>query len=238
MNSKLLLAAFALSAVSAGAQANVLTQWNFNSIAPDNATGTGSTVPSIGSGSASLVGGVTGSFASGTANGGSSDPALSDNSGWQTTTYAAQGAGDKTRGVQFNVSTLGYQNISISYDLRHSNTSSRYEQVQYSLDGNSFIDSTVFDGNSGDTWFNNRMIDFSAIPGVSDNANFAFRILATFAPDSSTYLPSNGTSSYGTAGTWRFDMVTVTGSPVPVPAAVWLMGSALFGLIGFRRAQS
>jgi hypothetical protein len=238
MNSKLLLAAFALSAVSAGAQANVLTQWNFNSTVPDNATGTGTTAPTIGNGTASLVGGVAASFASGSASGGSSDPALSDNSGWQTTTYAAQGTGDKTRGVQFNVNTLGYQNISVSYDLRHSNTSSRYEQVQYSLDGINFIDSTVFDGNSGDTWFNNRMIDFSALPGVSDNANFAFRILATFAPNTSTYLPSNGASNYGTAGTWRFDMVTVTGSPVPVPAAVWLLGSALFGLIGFRRAQA
>lgn len=238
MNSKLIVAGLALSVVGASAQASVITQWNFNSNPADNSTSTGSTLPAIGSGTAALVGGVTGTFASGTASGGSSDPAATDNSGWQTTTYAAQGSGDKTRGVQFNVSTLGYDNISISYDLRHSNTSSRYELVQYSLDGITFNDSTLFDGNAGDTWFNNRSVDFSSIAGVANNANFALRIVAAFEPNSSAYLPSNVSSNYGTAGTWRFDMVTVSGSPVPVPAAIWMMGSGLLGLVGVSRRRA
>jgi hypothetical protein len=68
----------------------------------DANTATGTTSPFVGAGSASLIGGITSSFASGDATGGSSDPATGDDSGWQTTTYAAQGAGNKTRGVQFN----------------------------------------------------------------------------------------------------------------------------------------
>ncbi|OQW75230.1 MAG: PEP-CTERM domain protein [Proteobacteria bacterium ST_bin11] len=241
MNLKLIVAGLALSLVGASAQASVVTQWNFNSITPDSNTGTGSILSSIGSGTAALVGGVTGAFASGTANGGSSDPAASDNSGWQTTNYAAQGAGNKTRGVQFNVSTVGYDNITINYDLRHSNTSSRYELVQYSLDGITFNDSTLFDGNAGDTWFKNRSVDFSSIAGVANNANFALRIVAAFAPASSVYAPSSSTNTYATTGTWRFDMVTVSGSPaaaVPVPAAVWMMGSGLLGLLGLHKRKA
>ncbi|MBS4051086.1 MAG: VPLPA-CTERM sorting domain-containing protein [Methylomonas sp.] len=238
MNLKSIVAGLAFSVVGASAQASVIAQWNFNSNPADSSTSTGSIIPAIGNGTAALVGGITGSFSSGSASGGSSDPAATDNSGWQTTTYAAQGTGDKTRGVQFNVSTVGFKDITISYDLRHSNTSSRYELVQYSLDGINFIDSTLFDGNAGDTWFNNRSIDFSSIAGVADNANFALRIVAAFAPNSSAYLPSNVGSSYGTAGTWRFDMATVSGSPVPVPAAFWMMSAGLLGLVGINRRRA
>jgi len=237
MNSKFIVAAVALSFASASAQASlVISQWNFNSITPDNNTGSGITTPNIGNGTASVIGGVTQAFASGTASGGSSDPALTDNSGWQTTTYAAQSAGDKTRGVQFNVSTLGFSDISIRYDVRHSNTSARHQQVQYSLDGINFIDSTLFTATAGDTWFNGRSVDFSNIAGVTNNANFAFRIVSAFAPGTSTYLPSNPASSYGAGGTLRLDMVTVTG--VPVPAAFWMMASGLIGMVCVRRRHT
>jgi len=57
---------FALSAITLAltlggaqlAQAEVITQWSFNSVKPDGATGTGSALPSIGAGSLSLIGGV------------------------------------------------------------------------------------------------------------------------------------------------------------------------------------
>lgn len=228
----LLTAALLAVSVSATAQANVLTQWNFNSSTPDNNTGTGTTHPSVGTGVASLLNGVTGSFASGTVNLGSSDPAGSDNSGWQTTGYAAQGQGNKLSGVQFAVSTLGFLDVVVSYDLRHSNTSSRYAQFQYSTDGVNFIDYALFDGNAGDTWFNKRSVDLTGVAGVNDNASFAFRVVAAFAPGTSGYLASRSTSSYGTGGTWRFDMVTVQAAPVPEPEAYALMLAGL-GLVGF-----
>jgi hypothetical protein len=156
----------------------------------------------------------------------------------QTTTYAAQGTGDKTRGTQFLVSTVGFQNISLNYDLRHSNTSSRYEQVQYTLDGATWNDIQVFDGNAGDTWFNGRSVDFTSISGANNNANFGVRIVATFAPGGSTYSASSPTGTYATSGTWRFDMVTLKGAAVPEPSALGLLAVAGVVAGGLRRKRS
>ena len=228
--SLLTLALIAASSFAVQAQATVVTQWNFNSTPADASNSTGSFLASIGTGSLTALNGVTLAFGSGAANGGSSDPVTVDDTGLQTTGYAAQGTNNKSSGVQFAVSTVGYKDVVISYDLRHSNTSSRYEQVQYSLDGSSFIDIALFDGNAGDTWFNGRSVDFSSIAGVNNNANFAFRVVSAFAPNTTAYAPSS--SSYATTGTWRFDMATVQAAPVPEAETYALMLAGL-GLVGF-----
>jgi PEP-CTERM motif len=228
---------FALAAVAATTlpvHADTLALWNFNAGADANAA-TGTQLPATGAGSISLLGGVTTpGFNSGT---GSSDPEASDDSGFQTTTYAPQGQDDKLRGVQFSVSTVGWQDVQIQYDLRHSNTSSRYEALQYTLDGSSWIDATTFDGNAGDTWFNGRSLDFSSISGADNNADFGFRVVATFAPGTSLYEASRSTSSYA-GGTWRFDMVSVSAmAPIPEPGtyALLLAGLAAIGVMVRRR---
>jgi hypothetical protein len=237
MKQLFVLAAIAAAAI-APAHVVVVTQWNFNSVTPDSATNTGTTAPAIGAGTASLVGGTTGSFASGDASGGSSDPASGDDSGWQTTTYAAQGTGDKTRGVQFLVSTVGYTNVVVTWDQRNSNTASRYTQLQYTTDGSSFMDAMVFEAvQGGDKWYNARSMDLSSVAGVANNANFGFRIVATFAPSTTSYLASTAGNSYATTGTNRFDMVTVMAAPVPEPEtyALMLAGLAAVGLMARRR---
>jgi hypothetical protein len=224
-----MLLAVALTGASS-ANAATITQWNFNSVVPDANTGTGTITASIGAGTVTAIGGTTTSFASGDASGGSSDPATGDDSGWNLTTFAAQGTGDKTRGLQVNVSTVGFNSVIVNFDQRHSNTAARDVQFQYSLDGTTFIDFATFSATNGDTWFNNRTVDLSSITGVADNANFAFRVVAAFAPSTSTYVASTSTSSYGTTGTWRFDQVTVSGTAVPEPsAAAGLLSLGFFG---------
>jgi hypothetical protein len=234
---KAAIASFGLFGLVASAHAQVITQWNFNSNPSDANTATGTLVPSIGSGTAALTGGTTGAFASGSANGGSSDPAAAaDNSGWQTTAYPAAAVGDKTAGVSFFASTLGSSNIVVSYDLRHSNTSSRYEQVQYTVNGGaSWIDAALFDGNAGDTWFNNRTVNLSAVAAVNNNSAFGFRVVASFGLGNSAYQPSNAANTYATTGTWRFDMATVSAVPEPANVALLLAGLATLGLLAHRR---
>lgn len=208
----LLFATFAslLVAPPRALAASTLVQWNFNSTTPDANTGTGVTTPASGSGSAALSG-TTATFASGDANGGSSDPAVGDDSGWNISGFAAQGTANETRGAQFSLSTGGQQDIVVSWDQRHSNTSSRFVRFQYSVDGTTFVSfGPLFEGTSGDTWFNARSVDLTSIAAVNNNPNFAFRIVAAFAPSTSAYAASGATATYGTTSTWRFDMVTVS----------------------------
>ena len=49
---------------------------------------------------------------------------------------------------------------------------------------------------------------------------------------------NQGTSWFANATEHTFQLDDASVAPVPVPAAVWLMGSALMGLVGFRRKKS
>jgi len=195
-----------------------IAQWDFNG--PSNTTvpgGANSPETSIGFGTASLLGGATGetTFGSGIANGGSSDPVTTSppNYAWQTTTYAAQGTENGQRGIRFNVSTVGFQGIKVTWDHRASNTSARHWRFEYTLNGGtSWVQGPVFANTAGDTWFKARQVDLSNVVGVANNPDFGFRIVAVFAPNTSAYAASNSTSTYG-GGTARFDMVTVEGDP-------------------------
>jgi len=219
---------------------SVITQWDFNSQPLDDPanTGTGTFMPSSGSGTFSGAGSITtATFATGA---GSTDPVAADNSGAQTSGYPASSAASGTSGVSFSVSTVGKQNIVVYWDVRHSSSSSRYLQFQYSTDGGAtwnnysatgdLTDSGYYVANTGDTWFLQRKADLSGIPAVNNNANFAFRIVTVFAPGTSAYAAAAPTgSTYATTGTLRFDMVTVTGAAVSTqtPYDSWATGYGL-----------
>lgn len=226
MKMPLFAAALAVSAALPAQASSILTQWNFNA---NNLT------PSVGSGTASSVG-TTSAFSSGN---GSSDPAASPDQAWSSSGYPAQGTGNKSEGVQFLVSTAGMTGVSFSFDHRHSGTSSRFIQVQYTTNGTTFVDAAggLFEATAADTFFNQRTVSFAGVAGANDNASFGVRIVSTFAPGSSAYAPV-GTSNYGTAGTIRFDMVTFTAAPIPEPGtyALLLAGLAAVGFVARRRA--
>jgi predicted extracellular nuclease len=176
------------------------------------------TTPSTGSGTITLVGGTTATFATGFS--GSTDRA------YNTTSYPAAGTNDKTAGIEFSVSTVGQQNIAFAFDIRHSNTSANTISVQYSTDGISFTEAQLVSftpaaTGTGDTWNppagsgTKRSVNLSAITALNNNPNARFRVVSAFDPSAGNYLSARAApaSTYA-GGTLRFDNVVVSGDAI------------------------
>ena len=212
--------AAALLFTAAGWSQATLASWNFNGSSSTTVPGGEmSPAPSGGNGTVMLVGGTTATFASGNSTTGTTETETTTppNFGWNTTNYPAQGTENMQRGVQFNVSTVGYADIIFRFEQRLSNTAANTYVVQYTLDRTAttpvWVDAQTFsvtpapDG-TGDTWYNNRTVDLSAVTGLDDNANAAFRVVSAFDPVAGSYLAARSTSTYA-GGTVRFDQVAV-----------------------------
>ncbi len=202
-----------------GLGTEIIAQWDFNSVAGDNDPSTGSVMPSFGSGVAQLVGGITAVFASGS----TSDSVGTDNSAWSTTSYPAQGTSNKTAGVQFRVSTLGYSNIVLAWDQKVSGSASKYLRLQYSPDGQSLYEypqpvvSTL--ASSGGSVFQSESKSLESIPSINDNPDLVFRIVSEFESTAlgagkESYVTTYGTNTYSRSGTIRLDMVTIVGERI------------------------
>jgi hypothetical protein len=252
-------------ALTSGASAAVITQWNFNVNAPDTNNGP---VPSIGTGAAQMVG-MTNDIHAGdfpnafNANSASSDPAVSpapdlswrvrgnstasSENGWSGTTQLLSG-------VQFSASTVGYKDIQLSFDLQATDGSPRYAQLQYTLDGSNFTSfGALFDFNpTNDRWANSLTVDLSSISGADNNPTFGFKIVSAFSPvdftDAAGFHAANTAFQRadadpldgpydGTAGNYRFDMVTFSGSVVPEPTSLALLGLSACLIAISRRRQ-
>ncbi|NUL82895.1 MAG: PEP-CTERM sorting domain-containing protein [Armatimonadetes bacterium] len=236
------------SALAVSALADHLAFWDFNAV---GTTGTSGTTLPIGgvyaaTSSLELVGGATATFAAGSPQ----DDPITDtknifrnpghnNRGYNTTTYPAQGTGSGTRGVQFNVPTVAMSEVMVKFDVRASNTGSRFIQFLYTLDRTAGVpvwsNGPIFELTlGGEQWHQNQLVDVSALDaGVENNANFAFRLVAVFDPAGTGYRAANPTSTYGTTGTLRYDLVQVMA--VPEPASMIALGIGVVGLIARRR---
>jgi hypothetical protein len=209
---------------------NVISRWDFNAT---NSLATNAPAPSIGSGTASLVEGAVGSFASGTF----SDPAGAPgpaNSGWNSATYATQGTSNKVRGVQFNVSTVGYQDVLLTWEERHSDTASKYTRLLYSTDGITFVDGPVFTMTATNNSFVFYSADLSSISSINNNPSVTFRIVPEWE---ATAIGNNNSNfvatvtSYNPAGTIRFDLMTAFGNAssavAPIPLNIQQSGNSI-----------
>jgi hypothetical protein len=208
--------------ITLNSYAQVITQWTFEGEV---------TTPSTGSGTASLIGATTATFAGGNGS----------THAWNTTAYPAQSSGNGTAGVQFMVSTVGYSDIVVKYDARASATASRWLRLDYTTDnGDNWVPSQTNDGGlSPNNNFYSFNVDLTGCSACNNNAQFGFRIVSIFSPlafnQNSTlsygadeaymrasadakYTPDAGvgTSDYnGGTGTLRFDNVTVESVSTP-----------------------
>src|SRR5207237_10382293 len=138
----------------------------------------GTLSPSTGSGTASYVGGTIPN-SSGFASGGPSDTNSTDNTAWNTSGYPAASANNKSAGVRFDVSTLGWQNLSVRWDQRATSTGSKYVRLQYTTNGTTFTDFPTGVSVAGTT-FESKTNDLSSFPAVNNNPSFGFRLVAEF----------------------------------------------------------
>lgn len=226
------LAFAALAVASLHARADTVALWDYN-----QSTASTKQTQSANGASFAAIGGVVTSFSSGTG----TVPGQALN----TATYAAQGTGDLTRGVQYLVDTTGYTDLVLTFAQRNSATASAWTTLQYTLDGSTWTYATRFQmpAASSTLFVQGLTYDFSAITGANDNPLFGIQLLASFAPGTSAYLATGATSTYGPAGTIRYDNVLFTGTaipetlPVPEPEtyALFLAGLGAIGVVVRRR---
>ena len=152
---------------------------------------------------------------------------------------ANPGTSNESSGAEFRFSTVGYENIKFSYDQRFSNTAVRTVRVQYTLDGSSWNNFTIdtlvnytsgctnrgavdngridigtpVGTNTSDAW-SRRNIDFSSITAANNNPNFGIRIVAAHYSTTGQFRQSNNVGAVASAGTWRFDNVTCSGTAI------------------------
>lgn len=211
----LAIALLTAGAGSAGA-ANIAT-WTFETSLPASA---GPFAPELGAGSATgfHAGGSTYS----TPAGNGSAHSFSSNT-WAVGDY-----------YQFQVSTVGYSGISLSWDQTSSGTGPRDFQLQYSTDGTTFTNigsayAVLANASPNPVWnmstYNavyTTSLNLSAISALDNAAAIYFRLT-----DVSTTSANGGSVAAG--GTDRVDNVTIMGSPVPEPSSLALVGCGAAG---------
>ncbi len=194
------------------AQQSIISQWNFNSKNPDGSLSTGSTDPSIGTGTLESCGGVELSFSTAGSNGGSSDNSP-DNTGLNTTHYPAQGKNNSTGGIVFSCDLLEYKDIQLSVDARLTSTASKNILLSFSVDtGKTWnsVSTLVFTG-AANSWQNSNQFDLRSFTELNDHPNALFKLVTIVDPTIQKYVPVGANSSYSTSGSIRYDQLIISG---------------------------
>jgi uncharacterized protein (TIGR03437 family) len=249
-----LLAAAAVALLSAAAvpvaHAGVITAWTFendpvavnNSPAPSTGAGTATSIgmdkyatPNVGVTTDDVLLGVTGDTGTNSsanltniwrvrAQAGASGAAAN---GWSST--APIGA----QGVQFAVSTAGYNNITVSFDWYATTQGEAKLQLQYTIDGSTWknVPITVPAGltgvaaltnstsantvtgayvaiSGGQGWFPGLTATISD-PNAANNPKFAIQLVN--AATGADCISASGGALNNSSGNWRFDNVVISG---------------------------
>lgn len=138
---------------------------------------------------------------------------------------------------QFQTNSVGYQDISISWDQTGSGTGPRDFLLQYSTDGTNFTTFSNYQMTSPAVSWSSALpvantsysFDLSSIVALNEATSLYFR----FTMDTNISITG---ATVGTGGTNRIDNVVISGNVVPGPGALVLLGLA--GVIGSRRRRA
>lgn len=165
---------------------------------------------------------------------------LSGNSAWNIEMFDPGTVGSP-KGLEFGVSTAGYEDVSFSWDQRWSNTAPNTVRLMYTLNGSTWTSFTMTNANTtlGCTngnvtaWgnfevtageqFKRITVDMSSIAGANNNPNFKVRLLAAAYQNTGQFRRASSPGTVADAsGTWRVDNVNfrATLTPGPNPSVI------------------
>ncbi|MBC7884177.1 MAG: choice-of-anchor I family protein [Saprospiraceae bacterium] len=208
----------------------IIANWTYEPLQGNSANPT----PNVGTGTSALVGEMVGFGGTGTGmntlTGCGSQ--TSGTSAWAISS-AKPGTVNESSGAQFNTSTLGYENIMVSWEQRWSNTATNTVRLQYTTDGTNWINFNMTSGNtsfclgslndgrfetntSGDQ-YRRTSVDLSSISNVNHKVNFGIRVVAAHYQTTTEFRQTANPNTQATGGTWRFDNVKFEGIPTTPP---------------------
>jgi hypothetical protein len=270
--------------IQTNSQAQVtITAWTFetnaiavnNSPSPTTGSGTASSLgmnvyptPNIGVTTDDVLQGVTGDTG---ANGVADTTQIWRIRGQAGANGAANGwsslAPIGTQGAQFAVSTLGYSNITVSFDWYATTQGEGNMQLQYTADGSTWnnvkltlggsdaglvLSNNTTSANTVNGWFVSDSISngvagagqdwFTGLTAtISDPAaanDTNFAIRIVNASTGVDDVSTKGTALNNNSGNWRLDNVAISGlAAVPEPSTVAMVGLGLMGMLALRRRR-
>lgn len=236
-----------MGSLSAARAQSTLTAWTFDNLSIGI---NGSPNPSTGLGSASALG-MNNSYnnTNSVSNPDVQSLAGSSSGGpncWRIRGYTVSGTHGNgwsssapigSQGAQFNASTYGYYKIKASFDVYPTTDGEANLQVQYSTDGNTWINANIISAASGTivtntssantvqgtyiqlvggAWNDQITIDLTGISGVDNDIKFAIRLVN--ASTGADCLDTTGAPYNNTSGNWSFDNVVIVGQSIDVVA--------------------
>jgi hypothetical protein len=172
-----------------------------------------------------------------------------------------------TQGAQFTVSTLGYSNVTVSFDWYATTQGEANMQLQYTADGSTWnnvkptlggsdaglvLSNNTTSANTVNGWFVSDSISngvagagqdwFTGLTATITDPSAAndtnFAIRIVNASTGADDVSTKGTALNNNSGNWRLDNVDITGlAAVPEPSTVAMVGLGLVGMLAFRRRR-